>query len=119
MIFRRMPRPENPLLIVLREIREAIRDNNRQLRTLKEQTMASKQEVLDALADVKNLLVETSKDVTRVADKLDQAVTNNDLTDVQAAVAELRSLAQGIDARAEQSDPEPATQPEQPAEPTA
>ncbi|GAA2346831.1 hypothetical protein [Dactylosporangium salmoneum] len=86
---------------------------------LKEQIMTSKDEVLAQIADVKTLLVETGKDVSRVADKLDQALANNDLTAVSEAVAELKTIAQGIDDRAEASDPEqPATgepaEPEQP-----
>ena len=90
---------------------------------LKEQIMVTKDEILTDLADVKNILVETGKDVNRVADKLDEAVENGNLTEVAAAVAELKTIAQAIDDRAEASDPEqttPAepTEPETPAEPT-
>jgi hypothetical protein len=86
---------------------------------LKETLMATKDEILTQIADVKTLLVETGKDVSRVADKLDQAVANGNLTEVADAVAELKSIAQGIDDRAEASDPEQTTTPgdETPAEP--
>jgi hypothetical protein len=83
---------------------------------LKEQIMATKDEILTQIADVKTVLVETGKDVGRVADKLDQAVANGNLTEVAAAVAELKSIAQGIDDRAETSDPE-QTAPAEPANP--
>lgn len=86
----------------------------RHLHDYKEMFMVTKQEILDQLADVKTVLGETAKDVGRVADKLDQAVANGDLSEVAAAVAELKQMAEGIDARAEQSDPE---QPADPAEP--
>lgn len=84
---------------------------------LKEQTMATKDEILAQIADVKTTLVETGKDVARIADKLDVAAANGDLTAVSDAVAELKSLAQGIDDRAEASDPEAPAEPEQPVEP--
>lgn len=86
---------------------------------LKEQIMATKDEILADIADVKNILVETGKDVSRVADKLDTAVANGNLTEVADAVAELKQIAQGIDDRAEASDPEQTTTPadETPAEP--
>ncbi len=76
--------------------------------------MATKDEVLAQIADVKNLLVETGKDVNRVADKLDQAVAAGDLSEVSAAVAELHQIAQGIDDRAEASDPEQSAEPDEP-----
>ncbi len=96
----RMPKPRpHPLL-------DALRGVIRRLDQLKEIIVTTKQELLDAIADVKNVLVETGKDVARVADKLDAAVANGDLTDVAAAVAELRALAQSVDERAEASDPE-------------
>ncbi len=80
--------------------------------------MATKDEILAQIADVKTVLVETGKDVGRVADKLDQAVANGNLTEVADAVAELKTIAQGIDDRAEASDPE-VTEPVEPANPNA
>jgi hypothetical protein len=87
---------------------------------LKETLMATKDEILAQIADVKTVLVETGKDVGRVADKLDQAVANGNLTEVADAVAELKTIAQGIDDRAEASDPEQAApvEPEAPADET-
>ncbi len=86
-----------------------------------ETLMATKDEILAQIADVKAVLLETGKDVNRVADKLDAAVANGNLTEVADAVAELKSIAQGIDDRAEASDPETTETPadETPAEPTA
>jgi hypothetical protein len=80
--------------------------------------MTAQDDVLAQIADVKTLLVETGKDVTRVADKLDAAIASGDLTAVSAAVAELKTIAQGIDDRAEASDPELPVEP-QPEQPSA
>ncbi len=82
--------------------------------------MVTKDELKTQIGEVKTILTEARKDVNRVADKLDQAAANGDLTGVSAAVQELRELAQGIGDRAEQSDPEtPApVEPAEPANPT-
>lgn len=76
--------------------------------------MVTKDELKAQIGEVKTILTETQKDVDRVATKLEQAVANNDLSDVAAAVQELRTLAQNVGDRAEQADPE---QPATPAEP--
>ncbi len=68
--------------------------------------MASKDEILAQIADVRTLLDEVRKDVGRVADRLDEAVANNNLDDVSAAVADLRGVVQAIDDRAEAAAPE-------------
>jgi len=76
-----------------------------------ERLMATKDAILAQIAEVKALLVETGKDVDRIADKLDEAANDGDLTAVAEAVTELHSLAQGINDRAEAADPEPAPEP--------
>lgn len=82
--------------------------------------MTAQDDVLAQIAAVKTVLTETKKDVGRVADKLDAAVASGDLSAVSAAVAELKDIAQGIDDRAEASDPEVAeATPVAPESPTA
>lgn len=114
----RMPRlPQNPIVTALVNIARGVDHIIRDLHAAKEAIVTSKEEVLAQIADVRNLLVETGEDVRRVADKLDAAVAAGDLSDVSAAVAELRGLAQGIDDRAEQSDPEQVDSGDEPTEP--
>lgn len=81
-----------------------------------EQHVATKDEILAQIGEVRNLLVETQKDVGRVADKLDEAMAGGDLAAVGEAIADLRGIAQTINDRAEQSSPE-AVAPDEPTEP--
>ncbi len=100
-------------------LRDGLAHLHRGIHHLRGDIMATKDEVLAQIADVKAVLVETGKDVGRVADKLDQAVADNDLTAVSAAVDELRGMAQAIDDRAEASVPEPTTDDSAPTSPQA
>ncbi len=112
----RLPNPFAPSRLeqTLRQIAADVAHVLRHQHELKEALVVTKDELKTQIADVKTVLTEARKDVNRVADRLDQAVANNDLSDVSAAVQELRELAQGIGDRAEQSDPEQPAQPEQP-----
>lgn len=79
---------------------------------LKELIMATKEEILAQLAEVKALAVETASDVTRVLEALEAAVANADLTAVAESVAELRSIVQGADEALEAAVPETEPEPE-------
>lgn len=77
------------------------------LTELKGLIMATKEEILANLADVKASLVELSKDVTRVIAALDAAVQAQDLTAVAAAVDDLKTTVGTLDAAVEAASPEP------------
>ncbi len=108
----KMPRiPLPATLAALIAIGDGITHIVKDLHELKEQAMSDKAEVLAQIADLKTLVVELSKDVGRVADRLDEAVAANNLDDVTAAVSDLRGLVQAADDRAEAAAPEPVEEP--------
>jgi hypothetical protein len=78
---------------------------------LKGLIMATKEEILASLADVKASLVELQKDTTRIIADLDAAVQAQDLTAVAAAVDDLKSTVGTIDAAVEAASPEPTETP--------
>lgn len=80
--------------------------NGQDFAELKEIMVSTKEELLAELADLKTLVVETNDDITRVLDKLDEALAASDLTEASAAVAELRGLVQAGDDAIEAADPE-------------
>jgi hypothetical protein len=84
---------------------------------IKEILVATKEEVLASLAELKTLAVENQEDTTRIIEKLDQAVQDQDLTAVADAVNELRSITQATNDAIEAADPETPTTPEEPTEP--
>lgn len=73
--------------------------------------MATKEEVLASIADVKVSLTELSSDVQRIIADLETAIANNDLTAVAAAVADLKSTVTTIDDAVETASPEPTEPP--------
>lgn len=73
--------------------------------------MATREEIVADVAEVKALLVELQKDVTRVIADLEAALANNDLEAVAAAVADLKATTTTIDDAVEAASPEP-TEPE-------
>jgi len=77
--------------------------------------MATKEEVLASIADVKTALVELQSDVQRIITDLETAIANNDLTAVAAAVEDLKATVTTIDEAVETASPEPT---EPPVEPT-
>jgi hypothetical protein len=104
----------------LADLAKAVEHIHRTVHRLEEQQMTTKDEILAQLGGVKTTLVETKKDLGRVAEDLRTALANNDLSAIAASVDELQNLATGIDADAEAASPEPTMEPapEQPAEPT-
>lgn len=81
---------------------------------LRELIVTTKQELLDEVASLKELVVETNDDIARVLEKLDQALADNDMTEVATAVAELRTLVQAGDDALEAADPEVVEPPVEP-----
>jgi outer membrane murein-binding lipoprotein Lpp len=73
---------------------------------LKEIIVTTKDELLAEVASLKDLVTETNDDIARVLAKLDEALANEDLTEVATAVGELRSLVQEGDDALEAADPE-------------
>jgi hypothetical protein len=73
--------------------------------------MATKEELLASVADVKALVVELQKDVTRIITDLEAALAAQDLTAVAAAVEDLKSSVTTIDDAVEAASPEPPTEP--------
>lgn len=90
------------------------------LTEIKESIVATKEEVLAQVAELKALAVENLEDTQRVIAKLEEAVANNDLTAVQEALADLRSTTQATNDAIEAADPEVEEPPVEPEpEPTA
>jgi isopropylmalate/homocitrate/citramalate synthase len=73
--------------------------------------MATKEELLASIADVKTALVELQSDVARVIADLEAALEAQDLTAVAAAVEDLKATVTTIDEAVETASPEP-TEPE-------
>jgi hypothetical protein len=84
---------------------------------IKESIVATKDEVLAQIAEVKALAVENLEDTQRVIDKLDEAIANSDLTLVAEAVADLRATTQTTNDAIEAAAPEPVVEPEPEPEP--
>ncbi len=108
----KMPRiPLPSTLAALIAVGEGIEHIVKELHELKEQAMSDKAEVLAQVADVKALVVELTKDVGRVLDRLDAAIAAGNMDEVSAAVADLRSAVQDVDDRVEAAAPEPVEEP--------
>jgi hypothetical protein len=84
------------------------------LNEIKESIVATKEEVLAQVADLKALAVENLEDTQRVIAKLEEAIANQDLTAVAEALTDLKATTQATNDAIEAADPEVVEPPVEP-----